>query len=338
MKKKNWIIFILAVFILGNACVVLDGLLGDWDDFNPSDYSMEDESSRIDAADKDEEQPQEVAGDDVDADEGDTENSESEEAKGQEDVPPVEDDRLQVIMDYSGLTHEQKVKIWLAYWDDPEADWISHIAEIILTTALDETDLRIMVGIILRLNDNATTRYFGNTLFPCDSEIEGGFVVCTDDPLPIEPGDVIMFVMKLAAKVPPANPDRHYTYAVVVDADGDPSNNFIFNPPYNWDYFQNTDRWYALNWNPDMSEWTLSVADFAQQEYISPSAARAVVMDDTITFFIPATEFSIEYPTYRMTAFGDDGTFSQESYCGDVSGADPTEPLTPVHDEIIVVE
>jgi hypothetical protein len=59
---------------------------------------------------------------------------------------------------------------------------------------MDETDLRILVDIILRINDDANLRMFGNTEFPCDSDIEGGFVVCTEEPLPIESGDVYVFV------------------------------------------------------------------------------------------------------------------------------------------------
>ncbi len=61
-------------------------------------------------------------------------------------------------------------------------------------------------------------------------------------------------------------------------------------------------------------------------------------MGDIITFFIPAVEFSTNQLTYRMTAFGHDGSFSPEASCGDVSGANPTEPLTPVSGEIIILE
>jgi hypothetical protein len=144
--------------------------------------------------------------------------------------------------------------------------------------------------------------------------------------------------MKVAAEIPSANPDRFYTYSVIVDADGDPGNNFQFNPPYNWVYFQNTDRWYMLDWIPDLNSWLLRVSDLTSNQGPAPSAARAVVMGDIITFFIPAAEFSTEQLTYRMTAFGHDGSYSQEASCGDVSRANPTEPLIPVSGEIIILE
>ena len=290
----------------------------------------EGETSKTEDTDNDE------IGDDAPEDTSETEKKEA--PAEEEAAAPAEPDPLAPIWKSSKLTKEQIEKIWLAYWDDPEADWIYSIADLIITDEMDETDLRILVDIILRINDDANFRLFGNTEFPCGSDIEGGFVVCTEEPLPIESGDVHVFVMKVAAEIPAANPDRFYTYSVVVDGDGDPGNNFQFNPPYNWDYFQNTDRWYELNWNPDFGIWTLDVADVAQNLYVAPSAARAIVMGNIITFFIPAAEFSTEQLTYRMTAFGHDGSYSPEVSCGDVSGADPTEPLTPISGEIIILE
>ena len=38
-----------------------------------------------------------------------------------------------------------------------------------------------------------------------------------------------------------------------------PANNFQYVDPYNWDYFQGTDRWYELSWNPDLGQWTVYV-------------------------------------------------------------------------------
>jgi len=148
-----------------------------------------------------------------------------------------------------------------------------------------------------------------------------------------------MLVMQLAEAIPLQDPDHFYTYAAVFDADGDPSNNFQFNPPYNWDYFQNTDRWYSLDWDPDLAEWFLSVSDVAQQLYIAPSKARAVIFEDVIVFFIPAEEFSVEQPGFRLTAFGHDGTYALEKSSGDVTGADPTENLIlPPAQEILIEE
>ena len=48
--------------------------------------------------------------------------------------------------------------------------------------------------------------------------------------------------------------------------------------------------------------------------------------------------FGIEQAVYRLTAFGHDGTYSLEQSSGDVTGADPTEPLTPVYEGIITID
>jgi len=57
------------------------------------------------------------------------------------------------------------------------------------------------------------------------------------------------------------------------------------------------------------------------------SAARVVVQGDTIVFFIPASEFDLELPPYRLTSFGHDGAYSESDRGADVSGIGPTEPL-----------
>ncbi len=331
MRRRLLSATVLVILFLSSACVIIDFVTGWGDEFDPSEYSMDDESAQSETTDKETDKSDDAP--------EDTSETEEKEAPAEEEASaPAEPDPLAPIWKSSKLTTEQIERLWLAYGDDPEADWIYSIAGIIVEDTMDETDLRILIDIILRISEDANFRLYGNTEFPCDSEIEGGFVVCTDDPLPIEAGDIYTFVMKVGAEIPAANPDRFYTYSVVVDADGDPGNNFQFNPPYNWDYFQNTDRWYTLNWDPDFGMWTLDVSDFAQNLYVAPSAARAVVMGDIITFFIPAAEFSTDQLAYRMTAFGHDGSFSPEASCGDVSGADPTEPLTPVSGEIIILE
>jgi hypothetical protein len=52
-----------------------------------------------------------------------------------------------------------------------------------------------------------------------------------------------------------------------------------------------------------------------------------VIAGDLVVFFIPASEVEVEMPSFRMTSFGHDGTYAPEVSGGDVSGADPTEPL-----------
>jgi hypothetical protein len=68
------------------------------------------------------------------------------------------------------------------------------------------------------------------------------------------------------------------------------------------------------------------------------SNARVVIDGNVIVFFIPVDEFGVPRPDYRLTAFGHDGTYAPEASGGDVTGADPTEPLLELPEEAIVIE
>ena len=322
MKKRVLIIITLFVLLFSSSCV-----LANW--YNRVIKDPEPWISRLkeDQEDIEEDTEHLVGVDDVVTEEPQKDQETDDAAEEKHDSPPPKYNPLDPIMRYHGFTEGQKSIIKHMYENatDKHRDFIKMFSYGAMYNTLDEVDLRII-------------KKFGNTLFPCDSEIPGGFVVCTDDPVPFEPGDVHMFIFTVGAEIPIANPDFFYTYSVVLDADGDPSNNFEFTPPNDWDYYQNTDRWYMLDWKPDIGDWTLSVMDIVQNIYPFPSAARAVVMGDIVVFFIPASEIAVENPGYRITAFGQDISFDPDSNCGDVSGADPTEPLREDPIELIISE
>jgi hypothetical protein len=251
-------------------------------------------------------------------------------------VPALSD--IDFILMFGDFTEEEKAQIAIAYMLDPNGDWVFSIKAQIILQELVQTDITGFLGVRLAMTPNATGAYFNKSLFPCDSEIEGGIVVCTEKAEPMPEGDVFMLVMQLAGEVPLQDPERFYTYAAVFDADGEPSNNFRFQPPYNWDYYQGTDRWYTLNWDFIHGDWSLSVTDVARNQWSAPSKARAVIHGDVVVFFIPAEEFSVEQPGYRLTAFGHDGSFALEQSSGDVTGADPTEALTIPPSQAVVIE
>ena len=72
----------------------------------------------------------------------------------------------------------------------------------------------------------------------------------------------------------------------------------------------------------------MAQVDANQSQGLYPgSAARVVIEGDTIVFFIPASEFDIELPPYRLTSFGHDGAYSESDRGADITGVDPTEPL-----------
>jgi hypothetical protein len=169
-------------------------------------------------------------------------------------------------------------------------------------------------------------------------------VACAQDHLPTTSGNLLIASMQLAEPIPAPSaelgPDQPRTiptgdtmliYALVIDRDGDPSNNFTAQPPYDWDYFQGSDTWYELLGDPEYGLWELHATDASRRPF--PSTARAVVEGNTITFILSADEIGDpSQATFRMSAFLTDGSYAPETSTGDVTGANPTEPLQPFDD------
>ena len=245
--------------------------------------------------------------------------------------------RVEMMLRFGNFTEAQRAQLTMAYLLDPEGDWIYSISAQIILQELAQTDITGYLAIWLRLNAQAAGNWFNNSYYPCNQEIPGGRVVCPESAGDMPDGRILMLVMELAEPVPLDDADLFYTYAAVLDADGIPENNFQYMDPYDWDYWQNTDQWYILDWIPQNQSWTVSVSG----ENWAPvdSNARVVIYEDVVVFFIPADEFAAEYPAYRMSAFGHDGSYQPDVSCGDVTGANPAEELIPpVIDEVVIEE
>lgn len=167
---------------------------------------------------------------------------------------------------------------------------------------------------------------------------DGTITVCPAGVLDIPVRDVFVVKETMAGPLPSAGADdgHRHIYALVVDSDGEAENDWVYHPPYDWDFFQGADRWYQLFWSPDTSAWSLTVSqvDATQTVTPSPSSVRAVVDGDTITWFVSASELPASAPTYRVTASGHDGAFSPSDRGGDVSGADPDGAASAAADSV----
>lgn len=244
---------------------------------------------------------------------------------------------LDFVLMFGNFTEEQKAQIALAYLLDPEGDWIYSISTQIVLQQLAQVDITGYLAVWLRLNEWAAGNWFNNSYFPCNQEIPGGLVVCPESAGDMPEGRLLMLVMQLAEAVPLADSERFYTYAAVMDADGNPANNFQYNAPYDWDYWQNTDQWYILDWVPPEQSWSVSV--LGENWEPLESNARVVIFEDVVVFFIPAGEFTTENPAFRMSAFGHDGSYQPDVSSGDVTGANPSEALLePIAEEVLIEE
>ena len=175
--------------------------------------------------------------------------------------------------------------------------------------------------------------WFGNTLFSCDESPRDMVVVCAEGAGPMPQGDVLLLIMSLDARVPIAEPELDYIYSAVLDSDGDPANNYVASASYDWDLYQGTDSWYVIGWDPSQNAWFMNVAS----DTVTTSNARGAIMGDLVIFLIPADEITTQRPGYRLTAFAHKGYYSPANSSGDVTGADPTEPLMIVPEERLLM-
>jgi len=193
-------------------------------------------------------------------------------------------------------------------------------------------DIRRSLASRLRFTAPGIHEAYGQTIYECGDSTDVRTVVCPSgvQPMPVGGGDVWMFAMSMDGEVPQASPDRSFIYSIVFDSDGEAANDWVFFPPFDFDLFRDSDRWYQLVWDHNSQVWFLTVTQIDANQVQGPfeSAVRAVIQGDTVIFFIPASEFGLDQPPYRMTAFGHDGSFSESDRGADVTGVDPTEALT----------
>ncbi|MBN2556754.1 MAG: hypothetical protein JXA97_12510 [Anaerolineales bacterium] len=225
---------------------------------------------------------------------------------------------------------------------DNALDYVYSIEDISCGLFSNLVDMMYFFGGTVYLTEDAEGPIFNDSLFEC-GQIGERTVVCPDNVLPMPGGEMVVAVMVLAEPLPEpirdpdpnGNPilqpgeDQHI-YAFVADTDGDPANNFQFQPPYNWDYFQGTDVWYQLTGNPSSGTWIAVVGGPRYGSQVD-SAMRAVIEGDTITFFIPADEFGdLDQVRYRLSAFQHDGSYRAAVSSGDVSGENPAQEPIPL--------
>ncbi len=169
---------------------------------------------------------------------------------------------------------------------------------------------------------------FGNTVYPCGDT--DPLVVCATEVLEMEAGELLVIAVQLDDDVPTASTERSYIYSIVFDSDGDAANDWVFNLPFEWDYFQGADLWFQAIYDHTSVSWVVDVTQLTADGSAAStaSAVRVVVDGPWMVWFIPTSEFAVYPAPFRVTAFAHDGFFSESTRGGDVMGADPTEPLT----------
>ena len=179
---------------------------------------------------------------------------------------------------------------------------------------------------------------FNNSSFPCGAVTDEFRVTCPVGAGPLEEGEYFIIGAQLEGQV--ADGDAAFTYGLAFDDDGDESDNYQFSPPFDSDFFRNTEHWYRLHIAADgtRSMW----ADGARDGVLGlPRASSAAVIEwgDTIIWLIPRAEVPGDSPAYRVTAFHNRGVPGAvpvpDNSGGDVSGETVTEPLIAIEGELV---
>ena len=171
---------------------------------------------------------------------------------------------------------------------------------------------------------------FNNSTYECGESAGAMFTVCTPAPLDMPGGDLVTFVLDVGERVPSADPTWSYIYALVLDSNGDPADDYVPDPAFPFDYFRGTDRWYELRWDAATAAWSLVVTqlDSAGARANVESTARVVVEGARVTFFVSRTELPALVAGFRVSAFRHDGSFTVDTRGGDTS-LTPVLPLLP---------
>ena len=109
--------------------------------------------------------------------------------------------------------------------------------------------------------------------------------------------------------IPLSDPDNYYQFGFVFDRDGDTTNNYQPPPEAPFDFFQDTDYWIDIGYQPGF-DWFMQIIDTSdgQVESIN-SDVRAIITGNTIIVFVPYDELPSDIVGYRMTAYRHPGDF-----------------------------
>ena len=113
----------------------------------------------------------------------------------------------------------------------------------------------------------------------------------------------------LAITVP--DPTILLEYAFVFDQDGELTNNYAADPATN--YYNDSDQWYVMSYS-NAQGWRLRVFTATTSGNVDTltevaSAARVIMTGNALILVVPASEFTVSDPDYRVTSFAHDGDF-----------------------------
>ena len=146
-----------------------------------------------------------------------------------------------------------------------------------------------------------------------------GFTFCPGGMGPMPEGPYLILGGVLHQAPPDFPTDTEITYGIVMDSDGDASNDYVADPAYPNDFYQGTDRWTELTGTPSGWSMTSTMVNGGNPTPITDSQARMVMIDNVLLLIIAASEIPVVTPLHRLTAFEHSGDWGFESpWAGDL--------------------
>lgn len=185
------------------------------------------------------------------------------------------------------------------------------------------TEIFEMGMAVMDLDQGDIDRSFKSSmpLFP-EGTSSWGLTLSGNNSVALQPGRFLFAWMCPQGDVPLNSNDTFYQYGFVFDADGIVGNNYQGQPPFDKDYFDDTDYWVNQTYSPS-GGWDLAITGARSGSFTAPnSAIRTITSGKTVIAVIPVSEFDrMDEVHGRFTAFSHDGNFGQTG--GPWSG-DPT--------------
>ena len=197
----------------------------------------------------------------------------------------------------------------VAHWDDTVPAKVPPFLD---------TEIRSHGAFNVVLDQDALDAFF--SLFPLGKDDEDNptlQVLGANSPLPMGTGTyhiVHLRVMSpLAINV--ADPTLLFEYGFVFDSDGSATDSYGPSEPEN--FYEGSDRWYEVTYSNAqgwrLTAYTASTTGTGDSEVTTvtevESAAKVIFSGDTMLLLVPAGEFGVAQPDYRVTSFVHDGDF-----------------------------
>jgi hypothetical protein len=107
----------------------------------------------------------------------------------------------------------------------------------------------------------------------------------------------------------PLRPELRFQLSVAFDADGDPSNNFVAEPPFSNDFYDGRDRAWEIMLS-DTDDPYLQRRDFSGGVWsVVPTQARAKLRGNVWQLAIPSDELGMLCPSFDIWSFGHLGDY-----------------------------